>query len=72
MGIFNKSWKVLGLGFWVTNDFEVRSLLHYLKFHLADAFNQSNLQLVHSTMRVQTQNNKNQESTISSKNYKVP
>ena len=35
-------------------------------FDLADAFIQSDFQ-VHSTMRVKTQNNKNRESTISSK-----
>ena len=40
--------------------------------HLADAFIQSDFQSVLSTMRVQTQNNKNRESTISSKQiYKV-
>ena len=45
--------------------------LHYITSHLADAFIQSDLQKVHSTMRVQTQNNKNQESTIFFKKAKL-
>ena len=35
---------------------------NYITFHLAVAFIQSDLQKVHSTMRVQTQNNKNKAS----------
>ena len=45
--------------------------LHYIIFHLADSFIQSNLQYVHSTMRVQTQNNKNQASIIFFKKAKL-
>ena len=44
---------------------------HYITFHLADAFIQSDFQLVHQTMRVQTQNNKNQASTIFFKKAKL-